>query len=133
MKKSILAIALATSMGANAQVTSISNSEFAESCEGAVKFSAKHAHETDLGTVLEAQWEIMMSEKVGDMEKLIHTTMFLMYQRASYAWEEILEKSGGEEGWNNSLYGICIDALNNWEVVEKGNRPSTNMEIDSIY
>jgi hypothetical protein len=133
MNKTILAIALATSMGANAQVTNISNSEFAESCEGAVKFSAQHAHETDLGRVLDAQWEIMTSEKVGDMEKLIHTTMFLMYQRASYAWEAVKEESGGEEGWNNKLYDICLDALNSWEIVEKGNRPSTHMEIESIY
>ena len=132
MKKVILATALATSMSATAQVTTVSNSEFAESCEGAVKFSKQHAHEEDLAKVLDAQWKIVTSEKVGDMEKLIHMTMFVMYQRASYNWEVILEESG-EEGWDNTLYDLCLDVLNKYVVVEKDNRGSTEMQIDSIY
>ena len=132
MKKVILATALATSMSATAQITSVSNSEFAESCEGAVKYSKQHAHETDLGAVLDAQWKIITSEKVGDLEKLVHTTLFLMYQRASYNWEEIVEETG-EEGWDNTLYDICLDVLNKYEVIEKDNRGSTEIEIDSIY
>ena len=133
MNKTILAIALATSMGANAQVTNISNNEFSESCVGAVKFSKQHAHETDLGAVLDAEYKILTSEKVGDMEKLVHMTMFIMYQRASYNWEAVKEESGGEEGWDNLLFDICLDTLNSWEIVEKDNRGSTEMQIDSIY
>lgn len=132
MKKVILATALATSMGANAQVTGISNSEFAESCEGAVKFSKKHAHETDLGAVLDAQWKIMTSEKVGDMEKLVHNMLFLIYQRASYNWEAIMEENT-EENFDNSLFDTCISTLSEWEVVPRNGRGSTEMEIDSIY
>ena len=132
MKKVILATALATSMSATAQVTGISNSEFAESCEGAVKFSKQHAHETDLGTVLDAQWKIMTSEKVGDMEKLVHNMLFLIYQRASYNWEAIMEEST-EENFDNSLFDTCISTLSEWEVVPRNGRGSTEMEIDSIY
>ena len=132
MKKVILATALATSMGANAQVTGISNSEFAESCEGAVKFSKKHAHETDLGAVLDAQWKIMTSEKVGDMEKLVHNMLFLIYQRASYNWEAIMEENT-EEQFDNTLFDTCISTLSDWKVVPRNERGSTEMEIESIY
>lgn len=132
MKKVILATALATSMGVNAQVTEISNSEFAESCVGAVKFSKQHAHETDLGAVLDAQWKIMTSEKVGDMEKLVHNMLFLIYQRASYGWETIMEETTEQE-FDNTLFDTCISTLSEWKVVPRNERGSTEMEIDSIY
>lgn len=133
MKKSILAIALATSMGAQAAVTNVSTTEWDESCRGAVKFSRQHASSEKLAEVLDAQWEILSSEKVGDMEKLIHMTLFLMYQRAAYNWTDLMEKHGDVNGWDNTLYDICVDALNDWEIVEKQGSPSTHMEIDSIY
>ena len=132
MKKVILATALATSMSATAQVTNISNSEFAESCEGAVKFSKQHAHETDLGVVLDAQWKMMTSERVGDMEKLVHSLLFLVYQRASYNWEAIMEETT-EEQFDNNLFDTCISTLNDWKVVPRNERGSTQMEIESIY
>ena len=132
MKRAIIATVLATSMSATAQVTHISNSEFAESCEGAVKFSKQHAHETDLGTVLDAQWKMMTSEKVGDMEKLVHSMLFLIYQRASYNWEAIMEEST-EEQFDNNLFDTCISTLNEWKVVPRQERGSTQMEIESIY
>ena len=132
MKKVILATALATSMSATAQVTHISTSEFAESCEGAVKFSKRHAHETDLGRVLDAQWKMMTSEKVGDMEKLVHSLLFLVYQRASYNWESLMEETT-EEQFDNNLFDTCISTLNEWKVVPRQERGSTQMEIDSIY
>jgi hypothetical protein len=133
MNKTILAIALATSMGAQAAVTNVSTTEWDESCRGAVDYAREYAPSTDLTEVLNAQWKILSSEKVNDMEKMAGITLFMMYQRSAYQWEELMEKHGSVDAWDNVLYGICVDLLNEYEIVEKQGTPSTDMQIDSIY
>jgi len=133
MNKTIIALALATSMSAQAEITDISNSEYSQSCSNAVGYSRTFSPETELTEVLNAQWEILSSERISDMEKLVHLTVFMMYQRAAYNWSEVEEKHGDVDGWDNMLFGICIEALEKWKVVEKNPRGSTTAPVESIY
>ena len=127
------ALALTLSSCATAQ-TSVTTSEFRETCEGTVKHARKFASSTDLGEVLDGQWEIIVSEKVGDMGKLAGLTIFNIYQRAAYNWDVVVEQEGGVEKFEDSLYTTCIDLLETYEVVKKSDAPaSTKPTYESIY
>jgi len=127
------ALALTLSACATAQ-TSVTTSEFRETCEGTVQHARKFASSTDLGEVLDGQWEIIVSEKVGDMGKLAGLTIFNIYQRAAYNWDTITEREGGQEGFEDSLFTSCIDLMEKYEVIEKSSAPpSTTQTYESIY
>ena len=127
------ALALTLSACATAQTT-VTTSEFRETCIGTVEHARNYASKEELGEVLDGQWEIIVSEKVGDMGKLAGLTIFNIYQRAAYNWDTVMEQEGGVEGFEDSLYTTCIDLLETYEVVKKSDAPaSTKPTYESIY
>ena len=130
----ITATALALTMSACASAqTSVTASEYRDTCKGTVEHARKFAASTELTDILDAQWEIITSEKVGDMGKLAGLTIFNIYQRAAYNWETVT-KSGGQEGFEDMLFTSCIDMMEKYEVVQKSDAPaSTTPSYESIY
>ena len=133
--KIITATALALTMSACATAqTSVTNSEFADTCRGTVEHARKYASSTELSDILNAQWEIITSEKVGDMGKLAGLTIFNIYQRAAYNWDTIVEEKGGQEGFEDTLFTSCVDMLEKYDIIEKSDAPpSTTQTFESIY
>ena len=133
--KLITATALALTMSACATAqTSVTNSEFADQCRGTVEHARKYASSTELTDILDAQWQIITSEKVGDMGKLAGLTIFNIYQRAAYNWTTIVEEKGGQEGFEDTLFTSCVDMLEKYDVVQKSDAPaSTTPTYESIY
>ena len=130
---SVTALALTMSACATAQ-TSVTNSEFADQCRGTVEHARKYASSTELTDILDAQWQIITSEKVGDMGKLAGLTIFNIYQRAAYNWEVIVEEKGGQEGFEDTLFTSCVDMMEQYEIIEKSDAPaSTSPSYESIY
>ena len=132
MKKVILATALATSMGATAQ-TEVSNSPYADVCAGTISYAKKHMSNESLPDVINAQREIIIGEKQGDTAKFVGLTTFIVYQLAAYNWQDILDQYGDIDGFDNEMFDRCINALNTYQLVEKDNRGSTEIEIESIW
>ena len=127
------ALALVISTGANAQ-TSVTTSEYRETCQGTVEHARKFASSSELTEVLDGQWEIITSEKVGDMGKLAGLTIFNIYQRAAYNWDTVIEKSGSQENFEDTLFTSCIDMMEKYEVIQKTDAPaSTTQTYESIY
>ena len=131
----ITATALALTMSACASAqTSVTASEYRDTCKGTVEHARKFAASTELTDILDAQWEIITSEKVGDMGKLAGLTIFNIYQRAAYNWETVQETNGGQEGFEDMLFTSCIDMMEKYEVVQKSDAPaSTTPSYESIY
>ena len=131
----ITATALALTMSACATAqTSVTNSEFSDQCRGTVEHARKYASSTELTDILDAQWQIITSEKVGDMGKLAGLTIFNIYQRAAYNWTTIVEEKGGQEGFEDTLFTSCIDMLEKYDIVPKSSAPaSTTPTYESIY
>ena len=127
------ALALVISTGANAQ-TSVTTSEYRETCQGTVEHARKFASSSELTEVLDGQWEIITSEKVGDMGKLAGLTIFNIYQRAAYNWETVIENAGTQENFEDSLFTSRIDMMEKYEVIQKTDAPaSTTQTYESIY
>jgi len=127
------ALALTLSSCATAQ-TSLTTSEYRDTCMGTVEHARKFASSTDLGEVLDGQWEIIVSEKVGDMGKLAGLTIFNIYQRAAYNWDTITEGEGGQEAFEDSLFTSCIDLMEQFDIIKKSDAPaSTTQTYESIY
>ena len=133
--KIITATALALTMSAYATAqTSVTNSEYADTCRGTVEHARKYAASTELTDILDAQWQIITSEKVGDMGKLAGLTIFNIYQRAAYNWNTIVEEKGGQEGFEDTLFTSCVDMLEKYDIIEKSDAPpSTTQTFESIY
>ena len=133
--KIITATALALTMSACATAqTSVTNSEFADQCRGTVEHARKYAASTELTDILDAQWQIITSEKVGDMGKLAGLTIFNIYQRASYNWNTIVEEKGGQEGFEDTLFTSCVDMMEKYDIVPRSSAPaSTTPTYESIY
>ena len=131
----ITATALAFTMSACATAqTTVTLSEYADTCQGTVEHARKYASATDLGDVLDGQWEIITSEKVGDMGKLAGLTIFNIYQRAAYNWDVIVEEKGGQEGFEDTLFTSCVDMMEKYEIIQKSDAPaSTTQTYESIY
>ena len=127
------ALALTLSACATAQ-TSVTASEFSGMCQGTVEHARKFASATDLGDVLDGQWEIITSDKVGDMGKLAGLTIFNIYQRAAYNWDVIVEEKGGQDGFEDTLFTSCVDMMEKYEIIQKSDAPaSTTPSYESIY
>ena len=127
------ALALTMSSCATAQ-TSVTTSEYRETCQGTVEHARKFASSSELTEVLDGQWEIITSEKVGDMGKLAGLTIFNIYQRAAYNWDTVIEKSGSQENFEDTLFTSCIDMMEKYEVIQKTDAPaSTTQTYESIY
>ena len=127
------ALALTLSACATAQ-TSVTNSEYRDTCKGTVEYARKWASSTELTEILDAQWEIITSKKVGDMGKLAGITIFNVYQRAAYNWEAVMSESGDQEGFEDTLFTSCIDMMEQYEIVQKSDAPaSTTPTYESIY
>ena len=127
------ALALTLSACATAQ-TSVTTSEYQETCQGTLEHARMYASKENLGEVLDGQWAIITSEKVGDMGKLAGLTIFNVYQRAAYNWTEIIEEAGSVEQFEDKLFTSCIDMLETYEVIKKSDAPaSTRQTYESIY
>ena len=127
------ALALTLSACATAQ-TSVSNSEYSDTCKGTLDHARNYASKEKLTDVLDGQWKIITSENVNDMGKLAGLTIFNIYQRAAYNWDTITEREGGQEGFEDSLFTSCIDLMEKYEVIEKSSAPpSTTQTYESIY
>ena len=131
----ITATTLALTMSAYSTAqTSVTASEYRETCKGTVEHARKFAASTELTDILDAQWEIITSEKVGDMGKLAGLTIFNIYQRAAYNWDTVTEGEGGIEGFEDTLFTSCVDMLEKFDIVEKSDAPaSTTPTYESIY
>ena len=131
----ITATALALTMSACATAqTSVTTSEYRDTCIGTVEHARKWASSTELTEILDAQWEIITSDKVGDMGKLAGITIFNIYQRAAYNWDTVTEGEGGIEGFEDTLFTSCVDMLEKFDIVEKSDAPaSTTPTYESIY
>jgi hypothetical protein len=127
------ALALTLSSCATAQ-TSVTTSEFRETCIGTVEHARNYASKEELTEVLDGQWKIITSENVGDMGKLAGLTIFNIYQRAAYNWDAVMEKSGSVENFEDTLFTSCVDMLEKYDIVEKSDTPpSTTQTYESIY
>jgi hypothetical protein len=127
------ALALTLSACATAQ-TSVSNSEYSDTCKGTLDHARNYASKEKLTEVLDGQWKIITSENVNDMGKLAGLTIFNIYQRAAYNWDVVVEQEGGVEKFEDSLFTSCIDMLETYEVVKKSDAPaSTKPTYESIY
>jgi hypothetical protein len=108
--------------------------EYTEFCKGSVTHSLNYMSSEDLTEVLNGQLKILESEKVGDMEKFVGISMFLIVQKLSYSFEEFSSNGGTLEDFSDNLLNNCITILSNYKLVEK--RPGTAAEgqtYDSIY
>ena len=127
------ALALTLSACATAQ-TSVTTSEYRDTCIGTVDHARKWASSTELTEILDAQWEIITSDRVGDMGKLAGITIFNIYQRAAYNWDAVMEESGSVENFEDTLFTSCVDMLEKYDIVEKSSQPaSTRPTYESIY
>ena len=132
----VMAVALAmfvwpTDSKAEDQVYGDEHMEF---CQGAIQYANEYMTSDKLPEVISAQLKIIHSDKVGDMEKFISLTAFLVYQQIAYNWETFQENGNSLESFNNTMLNNCIDTMSKYEVVQK--RPGTAAEgqtYDSIY
>jgi len=127
------ALALTLSACATAQ-TSVSNSEYSDTCKGTLDHARNYASKEKLTEVLDGQWKIITSENVGDMGKLAGLTIFDICQRAAYNWDTITEREGGQEAFEDSLFTSCIDLMEQFDIIKKSDAPaSTTQTYESIY
>lgn len=104
-----------------------------DSCVDAVNYAMNHATEDDLGKVIGAQWKIVASDKVTDIEKLTSLIVFVAYQRAAYNWSDILEKYGDADGFRDFMYGSCVDMVTEYDVVKRSTTSQASQTYDEIY
>ena len=104
-----------------------------DSCVDAVNYAMNHATEDDLGKVIGAQWKIVASDKVTDIEKLTSLIVFVAYQRAAYNWSDILEKYGDADGFSDFMYGSCVDMVTEYDVVKRSTTSQASQTYNEIY
>ena len=104
-----------------------------DSCEDAVNYAMQHATEEKLGKVIGAQWKIVTSDKVNDMEKLTGLVVFITYQRAAYNWSEVIEKYGDANGFRDVMYNSCVEMVTEYDVVQRSPATQASQTYDEIY
>ena len=81
--------------------------EYTEFCKGSVTHSLNYMSSEDLTEVLNGQLKILESEKVGDTEKFVGLSMFLVVQKLSYNFEEFSSNGGTLEDFSDNLLNSC--------------------------
>ena len=108
--------------------------DYVEFCKGSVNHSLKYMSSEVLTEVLNGQLKIIESDKVGDMEKLMGMTMFLIVQKLSYNFEEFSNNGGTLEEFSDNLLNVCIDTMEKYDIVEKPvGSAAEGQTYDSIY
>ena len=104
-----------------------------DSCVDAVNYAMNHATEDKLSSVINAQWKIVASDKVTDIEKLSSLVVFVAYQRAAYNWEDILEKYEDANGFRDFMYGSRVEMVTEYDVVNRSTSSQASQTYDEIY
>ena len=97
-------------------------------CQKSIEYSVEYMPNEDGGTLHQARWNILMSKKTDDIQKMVAFSMFEVGQRIGYAFDA--ETMGGEEWWTSTIGKMNVtckkllgDLRSAWTV-----RNGTNME-----
>lgn len=104
-----------------------------ELCKKSIAYSVEYMPNENGGTLHQARWDILMSKKTDDIQKMVAFTMFEAGQRIGYSFDS--ETMGGEEWWKSTIgkmNSTCEELLGNlrsaWTVRNGTSIESANPE-----